>query len=54
MEYEIAETPQLGEDDTYELCELYHRRQPRPAVVHPAVGEQHDRAVTIPEQETGS
>jgi hypothetical protein len=54
MEYEIADRPQLGEDDSYELFEARHPHRPRPAPLRAPRGDQRDRAVAIPEQEAGS
>jgi len=51
MEFEIADRPQLGEDDTYEPFVSAH---PVAAPHHVPKGERTDRAVIIPEQETGS
>ena len=54
MEYEIADRPQLGEDDSYELFEARHSHRPTPAPLRAPRGDQRDRAVAIPEQEAGS
>ncbi|GGD93790.1 hypothetical protein GCM10011515_12010 [Tsuneonella deserti] len=53
MEYEIADGPQLGEDDGYELFQARHSGNPMPPPAAPR-GRLPDQAVPIPEQEAGS
>jgi hypothetical protein len=54
MEYEIADAPQMGEDDCYEPVERRDfSRAPFPRSHVPAA-TQRDRAVAIPEQEADS
>ncbi len=55
MEYEIADRPQLGEDDSYELFAARHPHRPIPAPhIAPPRADKRDHAVAIPEQEAGS
>ena len=55
MEYEIADRPQLGEDDAYDLFAARHPHHPKPAPLKaPRRRGKRDHAVAIPEQEAGS
>jgi hypothetical protein len=54
MEYEIADRPQLGEDDSYEPFAARHPHRPKPTPFIASRLGQRDRAIAIPEQETGS
>ena len=55
MEYEIADRPELGQDDMYELFAARHPHRPMPApFMAPRRAAKRDHAVAIPEQEVGS
>jgi len=54
MEYEIADRPQLGEDDSYELFAARHPHRPKPEPFIPPRRDNRDHALAIPEQEAGS
>jgi hypothetical protein len=55
MEYEIADRPELGQDDMYELFAARHPHRPMPApFMAPRRADKRDHAVAIPEQEVGS
>ncbi len=54
MEYEIADRPQMGENDAYKPVEAPLPQRHKPLSPRELGTEQRDRAVVIPEQESGS
>ena len=54
MEYEIADRPQLGDEELYQVPDTLPSRRSSSFLAGRPHDKPHDRAVNIPEQEDGS